>query len=162
MLILAGCAQDVPKIKPMKKQPYIEYYSYNQTPHQDFNTYCEYDEKTIIVSLKNGTGNYAACKNYQIVNRGILSAGRPNTHMTPRGSYKVIWKAYKYDSKKYPSTNGKRNMDRALFFTSEGHALHLGNVRGYSHGCVRVQKYDADFLYEWADYNTKIIIQNRD
>ncbi len=152
--IFAGCGyiEPMPEAEPHQHQ--IQEFIPEQSLH------CDYNKKTIIVSLSNGQGDFIACENYKVQRYGRLSAGDPRTHRTPRGDFKVQWKAWEYDSKKYPSKNGNRNMDRAIFFTTKGHAIHIGNIKRYSHGCVRVQRDNATWLYNWADYNTNVIVQS--
>ncbi len=165
VLLLGGCGQSKtpqPKhktqksqkaSKPKYKRPVLK------DPSKEFIS-CDYNRKTIEVSLENGRGYFAACENYEVVRIGYVSAGRPSTHRTPRGTYNVQWKAKEYDSKKYPSTNGKRNMDNAMFFTAKGHAMHKGNINGLSHGCVRTQQYQSEWLYDWAPHGTRIVVQD--
>ncbi len=121
---------------------------------------CDYQNKTIEVFLKNGRGVFSACENYQVQRIGYVSAGHPSTHRTPRGDFSVQWKAKEYDSKKYPSKNGGRNMDNAMFFTSNGHAIHKGNINGLSHGCIRTQGHQSKWLYEWSPHNTLISVKS--
>lgn len=144
-------------------QPYqrVYYQPYQQKTVQKLHKpSCRFKEKTIVIGLNNGVGKFIACQNNEVQLQGNLSAGQPETHRTPRGDFRVLWKKYEYDSKKYPSEDGKRNMDRAIFFTSEGHAIHIGNTRRYSHGCVRVKRSKADWLYNWSDYQTRVIVQD--
>jgi len=133
------------------------------SPHAGFvneeGGYCKYNEKTIHIALRpNGTGEFVACQNHEIKRHGVVSAGRPGTHDTVRGTFRTQWKAHKWDSKKYPSEDGGYNMLRAQFFHG-GFALHNGNVNGLSHGCVRTQMSNADWLYKWSPIGTKIIIE---
>ncbi len=134
--------------RPKLKNPNIEYIE------------CDFKRKTIEVSLESGYGIFAACEEYQVVRIGYVSSGRPSTHRTPRGTYSVQWKAKEYDSKKYPSSPGQpNNMDNAMFF-HKGFAMHKGNINGNSHGCVRTQKYQSEWLYDWAPHGTRIIVQD--
>jgi len=157
-LLLAACGHQPlkHKTKHKTKQKYTEPVFIDKT-----GTYCDFSPKTIVVEInKIGTGEFIACQDHSVLRSGRISSGRPKTHGTPRGDFNVIWKAYEYDSKKYPSKDGGKNMRRALFFTNKGHAMHNGNIRGLSHGCIRTQMHNADWLYEWADNGTRIIVQN--
>jgi len=122
---------------------------------------CNYQKKTILVHIENnrGVGTFQACENYEVVHIGYLSTGLPSKYKTPRGDFKVQWKARKYDSKKYPSTDGGNNMNFAMFY-DRGFALHTGNIDKHSHGCVRTQKHNAEWLYEWAPHGTNVIIRD--
>ncbi len=134
------------------------------SPHANFASneggYCDFENKTILVTLKpNGTGEFLACRDYVIEKDGIVSSGRPGTNDTVRGDFKTAWKAHKWDSKKYPSdVKGQYNMKRAMFFHN-GFAIHHGNVNGLSHGCVRTQMSNADWLYDWSPIGTRIIVE---
>jgi lipoprotein-anchoring transpeptidase ErfK/SrfK len=87
-------------------------------------------------------------------------------HPTPKGLFSVNRKSHPYTSRKY-----KVPMDYALFFTTDGVALHkyhgpapwwmlragrvLTDAVG-SRGCVRLQEEDAKALYGWATYSTAV------
>ena len=159
--LLVGCSTEAPN--PTKKYSSPKAKKAQRSVHADFQSnqggYCEFQDKTILVELKpNGAGEFIACSDYTIQKDGVVSSGRPGTHDTVRGDFRTQWKAYKWDSKKYPSDNkGSYNMKRAQFFHG-GFAIHNGNVNGLSHGCVRTQMVNADWLYEWAPVGARIII----
>jgi len=157
VLLLTACG-NTPKYMTIKtvKPVYQEPIFIDRTGE-----YYNYWDKTITVEINQiGTGEFIACQNNEIFRHGKISSGKPHTHGTPRGDFKVIWKAYNYDSKKYPSENGGYNMQRALFFTDKGHAMHNGNIRGLSHGCIRTEMYNAEWLYNWAESGTRIIVRD--
>ncbi len=60
-------------------------------------------------------------------------------------------------STKYPEPSGINNMDYSLFFKG-GFALHQGNPRASSHGCVHVAPGMAQQLYTDARHGTTVII----
>jgi lipoprotein-anchoring transpeptidase ErfK/SrfK len=122
---------------------------------------CDYEKKTIDIYIENGRGIgvFEACEDFNVVRVGYVSTGAPGKYKTPRGDFKIQWKAKKYDSKKYPSTNGGRNMDYAMFY-NDGFAMHKGNINKLSHGCVRTHTTQAQWLYDWAPHGTRIIIRD--
>lgn len=80
-------------------------------------------------------------------------------YRTPKGRHFKIEKKYPtYSSRKYNT-----RMDKAMFFTTTGEALHQyhGDIdwdyqRAHqavlgSHGCVRLKEADARKLYSWAE-----------
>ncbi len=136
----------------------------NLSPHYAFRNRtgysCDYKRKTILIQLdSNGAGTFQACENYRIQRHGVVSSGKPGSHDTVRGDFNIDWKAYKWDSKTYPSENGGYNMKRAQFF-HKGFAIHNGNVNSYSHGCVRTQMKNADWLYNWGEIGTRLIVED--
>lgn len=60
---------------------------------------------------------------------------------TPTGAFTVEWKSRKWHSRQYDAP-----MPYAMFY-HKGAALHVGPMRGNSHGCVRLNEADAKFLY---------------
>ena len=94
-------------------------------------------------------------------------------HLTSLGIFSIIRKWPKYRS----ATYGNWPMDHAMFFTSDGQAIHeyygdtpfsllragkwtLGTSDPFfgSHGCVRLQKEDATTLYDWTPEHTEVRI----
>ncbi len=45
-------------------------------------------------------------------------------------------------------------------FYDRGFAMHAGNINGLSHGCFRTQRYQSEWLYDWAPHGTKIVIRD--
>ncbi len=78
-------------------------------------------------------------------------------YRTPAGNYKIYYKKRYHMSTKYPETNGINNMNYSLFFLN-GFALHQGNPRQSSHGCVHVVPNVASKLYNDARHGTPVII----
>ncbi len=90
-------------------------------------------------------------------------------HPTDRGAFKILRKVHPYRSRSYDV-----QMNYAMFFTTDGKALHqyhgpfpLSTVRKArdvsewfgSHGCVRLAEDDAKALYQWAAVGTTVIVQ---
>ena len=159
-LLLTNCSKVEPKLQSQKSTKPKKYiWPTLRNPQQELIT-CDYQNKTIEVYLKNGRGIFSACEDYQVQRLGYVSAGRPSTHKTSRGTYEVQWKAKEYDSKKYPSAPGQsNNMNNAMFFNN-GIAMHRGNINGLSHGCVRTQEYQSEWLYEWSPHGTRIVVKD--
>ena len=59
-------------------------------------------------------------------------------HETPSGVFTIFRKERFYMSKAHPDPRGINNMDFSLWFTQQGHAIHMGNDDGMSHGCIHV------------------------
>lgn len=151
ILTLTACSENDPKPKYKKQQ-------WPPKLADIRGEYCPYYEKTVLIEIDQGRGVLTACEDYTIQKYIPISSGRPDgKHNTIRGEFRVQRKYRKYDSKKYPSENGGRNMDFANFFHN-GFAFHAGNIRGYSHGCVRMQRHDAEWIYNWTNRGTKVII----
>jgi lipoprotein-anchoring transpeptidase ErfK/SrfK len=88
-------------------------------------------------------------------------------HPTDRGKFKIQRKHEIYRSRAY-----NVQMNYAMFFTTDGKALHqyhgavpLSVVRTFrgkvsewfgSHGCVRLSETDARALFEWAPLGTTV------
>ncbi len=50
-------------------------------------------------------------------------------------------------------------MDFSLWFTQQGHAIHMGNDDAMSHGCIHVGEKGAKSMFNWAKKNhTKVVI----
>jgi hypothetical protein len=92
-----------------------------------------------------------------------------SAHPTNPGSFRVIRKEHPYRSKSYDV-----QMNHALFFTTDGKALHQyhglvplsvlrvgrsGTDWVGSHGCVRLSEEDAAALYNWAPLNTVVDVK---
>ena len=72
---------------------------------------------------------------------------------------------------KYRSRTYNAQMDHAMFFTSDGKAIHQSHAVGVtsflrvvgieslgSHGCVRLSEHDATTLFNWAPIHTPVFI----
>jgi hypothetical protein len=79
-------------------------------------------------------------------------------HETPSGIFPVLRKERYYMSKAHPDPSGVNNMDFSLFFTNQGHALHMGNTNAMSHGCIHVGERGASAMFKWATPATKVVV----
>ncbi|MBI4692074.1 MAG: L,D-transpeptidase family protein [Candidatus Terrybacteria bacterium] len=97
---------------------------------------------------------FGAYENGALVFWGPISSGIKN-NKTPKGDFKVLWKARHYRSKKYEA-----EMPFAINFSKEGYFLHKQSLPGRpaSHGCVRLLEKDAKKIFEWIKKDDKIII----
>lgn len=91
-----------------------------------------------------------------------ITSGAYDGHETPTGIYPVILKRRYHMSSTHPSGNGINNMDFEILFTQNGMALHLGNTRALSHGCIHVARQDIEPMFKWADTKTTVIIMRGD
>jgi len=87
-----------------------------------------------------------------------ISSGAYGGHETPNGIYPILLKRRYHMSGAHPSSNGVNNMDFEMLFTNQGHALHLGNTRALSHGCIHVGRKDVETMFRWVDLKTKVVI----
>ena len=87
-----------------------------------------------------------------------ISSGAYGGHETPNGIYPILLKRRYHMSGAHPSSNGVNNMDFEMLFTNQGHALHLGNTRALSYGCIHVGRKDVETMFRWVDLKTKVVI----
>lgn len=87
-----------------------------------------------------------------------ISSGANGGHETPNGVFPILLKRRYHMSAAHPSANGVNNMDFEMLFTNQGHALHLGNTRALSHGCIHVGRKDVEAMFKWVDTKTKVVI----
>jgi len=81
---------------------------------------------------------------------------------TPEGIFTIWRKDRAYMSKTHPNADGVNNMDFALWFTRQGHAIHLGNNDVKSYGCVHVGEVTAKTLFTWATKDeTRVVITGK-
>ncbi len=85
-----------------------------------------------------------------------ISSGA-SKYRTPSGTYNVYYKKRHHMSTKYPEASGINNMDYSLFFLN-GFALHQGNPRQKSHGCVHVAPGIAQRLFNDVEHGTPVVI----
>ena len=110
------------------------------------------DRDFILVSVreKGSDGRfYAVDKDATVWLSGPVSSGAPQ-YRTPSGVFRILEKKRHYMSRRYPDVSGVNNMDYMMRFTRWGHALHKGDVRWMSHGCVHISEKDIVPLYRWA------------
>ena len=115
----------------------------------------------IVVSLREKGADGIA---YAIDRDGVvwwaasISSGAKG-HETPSGVYTVWRKERHYMSKAHPDPNGVNNMDFSLWFTSQGHAIHMGHTDKMSHGCIHMGEKGAATMFKWAQKGkTKVVI----
>ncbi len=101
---------------------------------------------------------YAIDKDGVVWWAAIISSGAKG-HETPSGIFTIFRKERNYMSKAHPDPSGVNNMDFSLWFTQQGHAIHMGNDQGMSHGCIHVGKKGAKSMFNWATKNkTKVVV----
>jgi lipoprotein-anchoring transpeptidase ErfK/SrfK len=87
-----------------------------------------------------------------------IASGAYGGHETPNGIFHVLLKRRYHMSGSHPSSNGVNNMDFEMLFTQTGIALHLGNPRALSHGCIHVGRKDVEAMFRWVGVGTKVVI----
>lgn len=87
-----------------------------------------------------------------------IASGAYGGHETPNGIFHVLLKRRYHMSGTHPSKSGINNMDFEMLFTQNGIALHLGNPRGLSHGCIHVGRKDVEAMFRWVGVGTKVVI----
>jgi hypothetical protein len=119
-----------------------------------------FSKKSIVIDLT--TQEAFAYEDGNLVMRGEVSTGKTG-HRTPTGKFKILQKALKHVSSKYPEPNGGARMDYMMRLTNSGIAMHLGFVPNYpaSHGCIRLKNGFAQKLYAWAPVGTEVIIEGK-
>ncbi|WP_456394095.1 L,D-transpeptidase [Nitratifractor sp.] len=114
----------------------------------------------IVVSLREKGADglaYAVDRDGVVWWAASISSGAKG-HETPSGIFPVLRKERYYMSKAHPDPRGINNMDFSLFFTNQGHALHMGNTNAMSHGCIHVGKKGADTMFKWATHKTRVVV----
>lgn len=114
-----------------------------------------YIERQILIAQENGEEVY----NFDIV------IGREGKETTA-GTFEIFRKHEKYTSNAYGA-----EMPYAMFFTTDGKAIHgtqMATLRSYlqtyisegvgSHGCVGLTDDNALALFEWAPMGTPVIV----
>jgi len=87
-----------------------------------------------------------------------IASGAYGGHETPNGIFHVLLKRRYHMSGSHPSKSGINNMDFEMLFTQSGIALHLGNPRGLSHGCIHVGRKDVEAMFRWVGVGTKVVV----
>ncbi len=114
----------------------------------------------IVVSVREPGSDgevYAVDRDGTIWWRGKISSGAPGLETT-NGIHKLLLKRRFHMSSSHPDPRGINNMDFELLFTRGGEALHLGNNRAYSHGCVHVPRQDISAMFKWAKVGMPIVV----
>jgi len=118
-------------------------------------------KKFIVVSVSEPGSegkSYAVDEDGTIWWVDTISSGAYGGHETPNGIFPIILKRRYHMSATHPSSDGKNNMDFEMLFTNQGHALHLGNTKALSHGCIHVGRKDVEAMFKWVDLKTKVVI----
>lgn len=104
--------------------------------------------KIVFFSYK--TQTFAAYENGLLVHTGQTNMGRKK-YLTPTGLFFTNWKAKVKNSTVNDEWILKWNFN---ILNKEGIGWHQYSLPGYpaSHSCLRLQKKDAQFLYNWADH----------
>ena len=115
----------------------------------------------IVVSLREKGADglaYAIDSDGVVWWAAVISSGAKG-HETPSGIFTIFRKERFYMSKAHPDPKGINNMDFSLWFTQQGHAIHMGNDDAMSHGCIHVGKKGAASMFDWAKVNkTKVVV----
>jgi hypothetical protein len=115
---------------------------------------------------------YAIDKDGTIWWFGTISSGagggklvKKNGKLVPRGGHEtnnnlfhVLLKRRFHMSKTHPNPSGVNNMDFEVQFTQDGQALHLGNIRAMSHGCIHVGRQDIGPLFKLAKVGMPVVV----
>lgn len=88
---------------------------------------------------------------------GPVTSGAPEFR-SPSGIFTIFQKKRYHMSTLWPDESGVNNMDYMMKFTQSGHALHKGSVDWMSHGCIHIDPKDVPVIYNWSNYNTKVVI----
>ena len=115
----------------------------------------------IVVSLREKGADgiaYAVDRDGVVWWASVISSGAKG-HETPSGIFTIFRKERFYMSKAHPEASGINNMDFSLWFTQQGHAIHMGNDDAMSHGCIHVGEKGAHTMFNWARKGyTKVVI----
>jgi len=121
-------------------------------------------QEFIVVSVREPGSDgrfYAVDKDGVVWWTGIITSGADD-YKTPSGVYTVLRKKRRYMSRKYPDEDGVNNMDFAIFFTNQGHALHMGSVNWMSHGCIHIAPKDIPVIFDWAKIGqTRVVVTRK-
>jgi len=118
----------------------------------------------IVVSLREKGADglaYAVDRDGVVWWASSISSGAKG-HETPSGVFTIFRKERFYMSKAHPEASGINNMDFSLWFTQQGHAIHMGNSDAMSHGCIHVGERGAHTMFNWAKKGyTKIVVTRK-
>ena len=118
-------------------------------------------EDYIVVSLREKGADgiaYAIDRDGVVWWAAVISSGAKG-HETPSGIFTIWRKERFYMSKAHPDPRGINNMDFSLWFTHQGHAIHMGNDDAMSHGCIHVGRKGAESMFKWAQKDkTKVVV----
>jgi lipoprotein-anchoring transpeptidase ErfK/SrfK len=84
-----------------------------------------------------------------------MEPGKPGGgHETPRGSFRVEWKA----GPSYVSNIYHEPMPWATFFAAGGIAFHGGSLTAWSHGCVHLTDSNAHYYSEHLPLGAQVVV----
>jgi len=84
-----------------------------------------------------------------------MESGRPGGgHETPRGAFRVEWKA----GPSYVSNIYHDPMPWATFFAAGGIAFHGGSLTAWSHGCVHLTNSNAHYYNEHLPVGAQVVV----
>jgi lipoprotein-anchoring transpeptidase ErfK/SrfK len=118
-------------------------------------------QKIIVVSVSEPGSegkSYAVDEDGTIWWIDEIASGAYGGHETPTGIFHVLLKRRYHMSKTHPSADGVNNMDFEMLFKDDGTALHLGNTKALSHGCIHVGRKDVEAMFKWVEVGTKVVI----
>ena len=81
----------------------------------------------------------------------LISDGARGENATPRGMFRVEWKAEQYTSREYGTS-----MPYSVFFAPGGIAFHQGDLGTTSAGCVRLSQEDAKAFFEYLQVGDEV------
>ncbi len=114
----------------------------------------------IVISVREPGSDgevYAVDRDGTIWWHGKISTGAPGLETT-NGIHHILLKRRFHMSSTHPDPRGINNMDFELLFTQDGQALHMGNNRAYSHGCVHVPRQDISAMFKWAKVGMPVVV----
>jgi len=118
-------------------------------------------QKIIVVSVSEPGSegkSYAVDEDGTIWWVDKIASGAYGGHETPTGIFHVLLKRRYHMSAAHPSPDGVNNMDFEMLFTQDGIALHLGNPKALSHGCIHIGRKDVEAMFKWVEVGTKVVI----
>ena len=134
-------------------------------------------DKQIVVKLSHKVA--VALENGVEVRRMKMSAGRPS-HPTATGHFHITGKKIDAASniyghcvkagKRTPSEKGAKGcapgakyvgtpMPFFQRFRDDGEGFHHGNTAQLSHGCIHLERKDAEWLWKWTNVGTPVHVQ---
>lgn len=110
---------------------------------------------TPTVIINKSSQSYSVIDHGKQVKYGQVSTGKRG-YPTPSGVFTIHTKVSRAYSQKYHAW-----MNYAMMFKGNKYALHAGLVPGYpaSHGCIRLPKNDAVFLYSVLPVGTTVVVK---
>jgi lipoprotein-anchoring transpeptidase ErfK/SrfK len=156
MIMGVQAADTKSKVIPLSKTKFVVLGDNNKEKIVDLS-----GQDFIVTSLREKGADgiaYAVDRDGVVWWAAVISSGAKG-HETPSGIFTIFRKERFYMSKAHPNPNGINNMDFSLWFTQQGHAIHMGNDNAMSHGCIHVGKKGAKTMFNWAQKDkTKVVV----